>query len=193
MSADSSKSSDGSTSQTDRVRVRAIKRAVDQAGEVREVQNPALAAVMLWQFANSFASTTEERIGVPVPALFLVLPIVLHRSTLAIVLSTKPQSGLRRFALKLSEPGNGQSEGIIAIQSRAISLKRLSTEALQIAVSSGLLRVQLGDALAFATEQNLPTRLPDSLKELLRGASRLGAWFRPLSLSEISMVLDVRF
>lgn len=72
-------------------------------------------------------------------------------------------------------------------------MRPLSTDALRIAVTSGLLRVVPNEALAFASRQKLPAALPPSVGNLLRGAQRVGHWFRPLSLSEIAVTLDVRF
>lgn len=163
------------------------------ADEVREVQNPALAAVLLWRAVVAHEQRETAPVGFPIPALYLVLPMVLHGPTLALVIGTKPASGLRKFASKFAESKHAQTDLLLALHPRARAMRRLSTEALHIAVTAGLLRIVPGDALAFAVNRTLPPEFQKPVEQLVKGAERVGHWFRPLSLSEIGFTLNVRF
>lgn len=65
---------------------------VARLGEAAIVQNEALGAYAIWRFSLGF----QERDGqaVTLPLTFLLLPLVLHAPTLAMVLSTQKASGL---------------------------------------------------------------------------------------------------
>lgn len=163
------------------------------ADEVREVQNPALGAVLLWRAVSAYASRDNPPQGMPIPALYVILPLVLHGPTLRHVLSTQPRSGLHKFAAKFADAKHAQADMLLSVHDRAIVMRALSTEALRIGVSSGLLRLSLGNALAFANTSPVPPDQPQPVKDLVRGAQRLGHWFRPLALNEIAVTLHVRF
>jgi hypothetical protein len=75
----------------------------------------------------------------PLPLSFLVLPIVLHASTYAQVAGTMKKSGLRYFADKFGQAKNSQSDLVLAIQNRAISLRPTTFESLGIAVLGNFL------------------------------------------------------
>lgn len=55
--------------------------------ELEVVQNPALGAYSIWQFGLGFQSESGDPAKLPV--LFLVLPLLLHQPTLAVISSTK--------------------------------------------------------------------------------------------------------
>lgn len=169
------------------------RRGSGLAAEVREVQNPALGAVLLWRAVVAYEAAAEESRGMPLPVLYLVLPLVLHGPTLRHVLGTQANSGLRKFAAKFSEAKYGETDVLLALHPRAMAMRALSTHALRIAVSSGLLQVVPSEALARSLAKKMPREFEPPVGDLLRGAQRAGHWFRALSLGEIAVTLDVRF
>lgn len=171
----------------------ARSRATDLATEAREVQNPALGAVLLWRAASAHRRDAASPAPCPVPALYLVLPIVLHGPTLRQVLSTKPASGLRKFASKFSDSKAAQTDMLLDLHPRARAMRGLTTDALRVAVTAGLIEVVPADAVARAVERRPPTGLARPIADLVRGAERVGQWFAPLTLGEIAFTLNVRF
>jgi hypothetical protein len=69
--------------------------------ELEIVQNPAVGAYLIWQFGLAFQAESGE--PAPLAAAFLVLPLILHKRTLDVILSTLKASGLTLFASKVGE------------------------------------------------------------------------------------------
>ena len=95
--------------------------------EAAIVQNEALGAYALWRFGLGF----QERDGqaVTLPLAFLLLPLVLHAPTLAVVLGTQKASGLHLFAGKVGE----QREDLLAVHGRALAFRQLTLSSLIVA------------------------------------------------------------
>src|SRR5687768_8712319 len=106
------------------------------AREVRNIQNPALGAGLLWRFACGYVRGHRTRDPAPLPLLFLVLPILLHEQTASFVQGTKKASGLRMFASKFGTAANAKQDLLIAIHDRMLTLRRLSLESVQIALAT---------------------------------------------------------
>ena len=78
--------------------------------EVDAVQNAALAAVLLWRFCVTYATTRQTPSSTPVPVLFVVLPLLFDEDTASLVASTKKSSGLRLFAGKFTESTHAKAD-----------------------------------------------------------------------------------
>ena len=160
--------------------------------EVRLVQNPAIGAFLLWRFVCAY--TTE---GGPTPfpsalLLFLVLPMILHEETCSLINSTQKASGLRLFAAKFSSSEHKKSDLLYAIHPRVHVMRRLSLEALRLAVASNLLAVEREGGLVFAVSNTYPkSATPDQIGPLIRATERFAAWCAPLAISEIAASLKV--
>jgi hypothetical protein len=160
----------------------------EQLSELHIVQNPALGAYVLWQFGIGFQSHNGE---LPkLPAIFLVLPIVLHRPTLDLIGSTIKGSGLALFANKLAE----REENLLAIHTRALVLRMLTLRSLGFAINSGLATINYGDATMRANTLGTKVRkpqVPERLRAISNGSEKLGYWFARMALPQIASTLRV--
>jgi hypothetical protein len=66
--------------------------------EFENVQNPALGAYIIWNFARGYYEYNSSFI--PFQLLFIILPIIFRADLVDIIISTQKQSGLRYFADK---------------------------------------------------------------------------------------------
>jgi len=53
--------------------------------EVRAIQNPALGSVLIWRAASSYQKNHKTASFIPLPLCFLILPIVFHEETSALI------------------------------------------------------------------------------------------------------------
>jgi ABC-three component (ABC-3C) system Middle Component 3 len=120
--------------------------------EVRSVQNPAIGATLIATATRGFSEASTVHAGMPLPLAFLVLPIILHAATNQLIASTMKNSGLRYFADKFGWAKNAQPDLILAIQSRALSLRPTTFEALDLMFRSGLANIDRTQATIFATQ-----------------------------------------
>lgn len=163
---------------------------VARLGEAAIVQNEALGAFAIWRFGLGF----QERDGqaVSLPLAFLLLPLVLHAPTLAIVLSTQKASGLHLFAGKLGE----QREDLIAVHGRALVLRQLTLGSLILAEQSRLVRIEPSTATvrAFSPHHELQApELPERIRRIAPACEKIGYWFAGLSDQQVAHTLKVGF
>ncbi len=163
------------------------------AQEVRNVQNPALGAGLLWRFACEYTVNHPNHGPVPVPLLFLVLPIVLHAETESVVNSTRKGSGLRACAAKFGRPEKSMQDVLLAVHDRAQALKGLTVESLRLALATRLLFLDAGAAVVPLSLARAAAGIPDETRRLMSSAERLGAWCSQLTMHEVATVLKVRF
>jgi len=71
--------------------------------ETRNVQNPALGGFLIWRFVVGYVAGNEGLRSVPLPLVFVVLPVLFHKETAKFAASTNKSSGLRKFAHKFGE------------------------------------------------------------------------------------------
>jgi hypothetical protein len=163
-----------------------MTRGDDVISPIEAVQNSALGAFLLWQFGRAY----QEHSGGVAPALhlsFLVLPLVLHRSTLEKVSSTYPSSGLGKFVEKF---GKGREE-LLAIHDRTRAMRTLTLEALSTGIATGLLEVDYESATVRALAAKL--RPPsERIKLMSAGAAKLGQWLVRVPPVTIFSLLQVR-
>lgn len=156
--------------------------------EVEIVQNAALGAVLLWRFAICYDKVSAVK-GVPMPLLFIVLPLLLNEHTRDIINSTNPSSGLHLFSRKLLK----RKEELLSIHSRMLRLRLLTLKSLSLAVNKGLLKISVIDGLVLSNKPPRGHPLPHEVLSLIKGSNRLGGWCGQLELSEIENFLRVRF
>ncbi len=161
--------------------------------EVDAVQNPALASVLLWRFSVAYASVRQSPATTPVPALFVVLPLLFDEHTASMIATTKTASGLRRFAGKFTESKNAQTDILLTLERRAKALRPQTLEALAFALKGRLLFLDTASGEVVALSQAPPLSLPESVRPLVRNAEKVGAWSGALSLFELSATLSVNF
>src|SRR5688572_11023707 len=80
---------------------------------VNDVQNPALCSCILWNFAKGYDAVAHAANGVPLPLIFLVLPIILHPVSRGLLQSTQEASGLLAFVGKFRYPPAHLAKSII--------------------------------------------------------------------------------
>ena len=158
--------------------------------EAAIVQNEALGAYALWRFGLGY----KERNGqaVTLPLAFLLLPLVLHAPTLAMVLSTQRASGLHLFAGKLGE----QREDLLALHGRALALRQLTLGSIMVAEQSRLVRIEPSTATlwAFSPHHDLKApALPERIRRISPACEKIGYWFASLSDEQVAHTLKVGF
>ncbi|KAA1052614.1 hypothetical protein FH063_004072 [Azospirillum argentinense] len=137
---------------------------------VEAVQNSAMGAVVLWSFGHGYQ---QEVLG-QLPLLhlgFLVLPIVLHRPTLDLVSGTNVSSGLGKFVEKFER----HREGLMAVHTRTLAMRRLSLQAMSMGVTTGLLSIVYDEARLRANEARV-RRPTERIKPYTAAAEKLGRW-----------------
>jgi len=167
----------------------------DGAAEVRLsetaiVQNEPLGAYALWRFVLGFQERDAQ--AVTLPLAFLLLPLILHAPTLAVVLSTQKASGLHLFAGKLGE----RREDLLAVHGRALALRQLTLGSLMVAEQSQLVRIEPRTAslraLSPQHELQAPT-LPERIRRITPACEKIGYWFAGLSEQQVAHTLKVGF
>lgn len=162
------------------------------AQEVRNIQNPALGAGLLWRFGCGYVTSHPTHDPVPLPLFFLVLPIILHEQTEKFVKGTQQPSGLRAFAAKFGKSENLKQDLLLAIHDRMLALRHLSLESIQLALATRLLHLNAATIIPLSETQAV-AGIPPDIKRLMKSAEKLGAWCGLLTLHEIANTLKVRF
>ena len=149
---------------------------------------------MIASAARGFREGSGVHSGMPLSLAFLVLPIVLHSATYRLVAGTMKKSGLRYFADKFGDSQNAQSDLVLAIQKRAISLRPITFESLDLMLHSGLAILDYKKGELSATDSlTRVLGLIQAEKELHRDSEKLGYWFGLLTPFELTMILKVAF
>jgi hypothetical protein len=161
--------------------------------EVRNIQNPALGATLLWRFACGYVETHPTREPVPLPLLFLVLPIMLHKETTEFVQGTQNASGLRAFAAKFGEAKTSKQDVLLSIHTRTGELKSLSLQSIRLALSTRLLHAETRAMFIPLSHAEARAGVNTDTRQLMRNAEKLGHWCGQLSLHEIATILKLRF
>ena len=163
------------------------------SAEVRNIQNPALGAGLIWRFVCGYIDAHPTRNPVPLPLVFLVLPIILHRKTAEFIERTNKASGLRICAAKFGAAKQCKQDLLLAINHRMLELKGLSIESLRMALATRLVHLETDATMIPLSKTRPGSGIPDEIKSMLNNAEKLGAWCAPLTMHEIAMTLKVRF
>jgi hypothetical protein len=161
--------------------------------ESRAVQNPALGATLIWRFANAYTDAHRTKDLPVLPLAYIVLPIVFHKETCELVAGTQKQTGLHGFVEKFARTDVAKLDVLLGIHTRALALRTLTTESIQIAIRRRLVTLLSASGQFAALSQTPPSAVPKNTRPLLTAAEKLGAWCSPLSLFEIASALKVAF
>ena len=157
-------------------------------GELQTVQNPSLGGYLIWQFGLGFQAEDSQQSSFLLA--FLVLPLLLHKPTLDLIVSTRKSSGLALFAAKLGE----QHENLLAVHSRALALRQLSLQSIGIAANRGLVSVDYdGGHFRSNTPERKSPALPERIRSMSPAAQKVVSWFSRLSVYQIASILRVQF
>ena len=163
------------------------------AREVNAVQNSALAAVLLWRFCVGYSTARKTPATTPLPALFVLLPVLFNEETNVLLGSTLTKSGLRLFAGKFNDSVEAKADILLSLERHAIALRHQTLAAFKLALSTRLLFLDPATAEVVALSEAAPKSLPESLRPLMRNAEKLGAFSGAVSLFELGSVLHMGF
>ncbi|MCW3791090.1 DUF6521 family protein [Paenibacillus sp. LS1] len=151
------------------------------------VQNVALGSIALWIFSVEYYKRTEEKKGINLPILMLVLPLVLNESFTNSVYARNMKGGLFNSL-------NADSALFIGLQERMQDMSELSLKSLNLCFSSKLLYYH------HMTHEIIPVRMGytiinkyDSFKRITATSKRLGYWLATLEFDELCQLMKVRF
>lgn len=172
--------------------------------EYKLIQNPAIAAVVIWQFGFGFFN----KIG-SAPSLlyaFLVPPLIMHPYSFKIIASTYEQTGIAGIAHKLAfAPNNLKKENVghvsiehgaenlFSLNQRAIQYRSLSYQGLLIGSDFGLFDIDESMATFSPLNHKVPVGLEDFNRSLFRCSHKLGSMCADISLSKMARLLQVKF
>jgi hypothetical protein len=161
--------------------------------EVRLTQNPALGATLQWRFVCGYSQSHPTAGHTPLPLLFLVVPVILHQTTVTLISSTQKASGLRACVAKFSEASSAKQDILLGIHDRVQQWRDTSLEALRMGLATHLLHLNLDGTLIALSETPPTAGIPLTVQKLHRASEKLGFWCGQLSLHEVSNLLRVRF
>jgi Family of unknown function (DUF6521) len=162
--------------------------------EVRAIQNPALGSVLIWRAASSYQKNQKTASFMPLPLCFLVLPIVFHEETSALVTGTQTASGLRKLTEKFRSAEESKTDLLLAVGTRAVAMRALTWESVRLGLTSNVISLDTeAGRLMSLSETPLVSGVPHSIRPLLRNAEKLGTWFSGLTLYEIGLQVQVTF
>jgi hypothetical protein len=146
--------------------------------------------VILAAFVQGFYETDETKEGVPLPYLFLVLPIVLHSDIYRLLSGTKPS--LRHMAEKFVSSEYGGTDLLLSLNSSALRLRGLTAESMAIMFLTGFAKMDSKKARVTPRKVRQFSARPD-VPEETEASRKLGKWFAQLSAFEIGSILKVTF
>jgi hypothetical protein len=167
-----------------------LERPSTPLSELELIQNPGLGAYLIWQCVLGYQEESGE--AMPFPLAFLVLPLVLHKSTLEAIATTRKSSGLALFAAKLAI----ERENLLAVHERARILRRLTMDSLGVGVTAKLMLVhyESPSLRAYpAGESFKKPVVPERLKAFSPASQKLGYWFQKAGLHQVAITLRVDF
>ena len=160
--------------------------------EVQNIQNPALGAGLIWRFTVGYQNGHAAHDPAPLPLLFLVMPVTIHRDTEEHLSGTREVSGLRMFAGKFGKAENSQQDLLLAIHNRMLTLRTLTMESIRLALATRLLHLDNASVIALSTTEAV-AGIPTEVRRLLKSAEKLGIWCGQLTMHEVASILKVRF
>ncbi|MGI8923447.1 MAG: three component ABC system middle component [Fimbriimonadales bacterium] len=160
---------------------------------MRNVQNPALGALLIWRFACAYREAHQTKDAAPITLAYLVLPLLLHEQSQSAVRSTLAASGLRAAIAKFSESKNPRQDLLIALHNRALRLRALTTSSLGIAVAKSLVSLDAQARITALSTTPARATLSADVQKLATDSEKFGRWCAELSLHEVSAALKVRF
>lgn len=165
------------------------KNPLRSLNEAQLVQNTALCSIALWLFVREYVVKANH--SCPLPLCFTVLPIVLHYASLEYAVKTNPSSAMSKFLEKFKD----NREELLAIHNRMIVFRPLTLRSLQLACSKNLLSITASEAgVKNVYEGSLPPSCrPERIRKILSASEKLGKWYAPHSVSDISMSLRLSF
>jgi len=155
--------------------------------EQKFLQNTALGAHLLWVATKECYEQNERRFGVSFPLVFLILPLVFHRSTAKALFNKKRPGALFKA---ISE----NREIPLGLQKRMEGFAELTLKCLNMCVSSGLLYIDIEEQLEIVPLKNSHMDYSGyETKTVINATKRIGQSFSELNFEQICSYLNIRF
>lgn len=161
---------------------------IDVLFEQRVIQNTGLGAEAIWYAANETYSAKSRAEGVPLPLIFLVLPLSFHQRT-AVALASKTQPGALYKLLAEDR------EVTVGLQARMQAMAERTFQALSIGFQTNLFNLDDDPMRQLIPGRKTPpvTHVTEEVKTILNAAKRVGQAFAEMSAMQIAIHLRVRF
>ncbi|MFN7997639.1 MAG: three component ABC system middle component [Bryobacteraceae bacterium] len=161
---------------------------IDVLFEQRVVQNTGLAAEAIWQAVNEAYAASGRTRGVPLPLVFVVLPLVFHQRS-AVALASKTQPGALYRALA------DDREITVGLQGRMQAMADRTLAALSVGFESGLLLVDADhERQVIPGRKTAPvTHVTEEVRAILSAAKRVGQALGELNVVQLAVHLNIRF
>lgn len=161
---------------------------IDVLFEQRVIQNTGLGAEVIWQAVHEAYQAKGRSEGVPLPVIFLVLPLTFHQRT-AFSLAGKTQPGALYKALA------DDREITVGLQERMQAMSERTFHALSIGFHTGLLTLDQDHQRQVLPGKKTPpvTHVTAEVKTILSAAKRVGHAFAEMSVVQLSTHLNIRF
>lgn len=166
----------------------ADRAAFRRLSELEVIYNPSLGAYLIWSAVKAYSTESGGK-GMPLPLVFIVLPLVLHWQSREIGAATLASSGLTLFAAKLG----AHQEDLLAVHQRALAFRELSLSSVAVASASRMLYVNPADAAVSAIDISKVPNVPEDVRQLRNVAAKFGVWFARLPIQQVATVLRVEF
>ncbi|MCB1055257.1 MAG: hypothetical protein KDD11_07055 [Acidobacteria bacterium] len=160
--------------------------------EIEVIQNTAVGAASLWQFALSYQKNSPGGDAPDLSFLMLVLPTVFHQRSAQKISAKQFKSGLLKALYD-------SPELVVGLQQRMEAMQARTLRSLSLACAADLLERQ-SDSKKLPRFVPRRKSLPDALKpthddvrKVLSASKRLGTWLSGHDLSFICTQLHVRF
>lgn len=162
--------------------------------ELDYVQNPALGAILVWQFAAGYEAAGEGAKAVPIPLSFVILALLLNGEMQSEITGTQAASGLRKLIEKLTDSKSSKGDLVLDVHTRSVDMRDLTLASIRIASASKFIFVDRENGTIVSLSNSEPTaNVPNSLRPIVRNARKLGRWLGELSLFEVASILRIAF
>lgn len=160
--------------------------------EVEAIQNPALGAIILWEFSKGYSQTNAAPL--PIHLMFLAIPLLMCEDLFEITKSST--RGLYKLRDNLSKKGTNTDHLLLPeLNSRVCDFKLVTANSLTLAISCRLLDLDYSKATVSYIAHRMPNgmTLPVAYDGLNTTAEKLGKWCGATQFNEIARMLEVEF
>jgi hypothetical protein len=161
---------------------------IDVLFEQRVIQNTGLAAEAIWHAVNEAYEAKGRAEGVPLPLVFLVLPLVFHQRSAA-ALASKTQPGALYKALA------DDREITVGLQARMQAMAERTFQALSIAFESNLLRLDTDPQRQLVPGRRTApvAHVTEEVRIIQNAAKRVGQSLSEMNTVQLALHLNIRF